>query len=147
MIDVTGSMGHIINMVKKNALNLYEDVYNNMKAKQKVISKMRIRVIAFRDYLADGADAMLVSNFFDMPEQSEQLKQCVELLKAEGGGDVPEDGLEALAYAIKSKWGAGRGKEAPRYRCVDGRADASPAIWQRGKQLSVRNAKEHCRAW
>lgn len=103
-IDSTGSMSNIINIVKQNALNLYADICRIMEEKHKVIDKMRVRVISFRDYLADGENAMMTSDFFDLPEQAEDLKGCVDYIEADGGGDIPEDGLEALAYAIRSPW-------------------------------------------
>ncbi len=103
-IDATGSMRHVLDFVKQNALNLYRDIASAMERKRKVISRMRIRVIAFRDYIADGEEAMLSSDFFTLPEQAEQFQACVSSLSAKGGGDIPEDGLEALAYAIRSDW-------------------------------------------
>ncbi|MCE5342178.1 MAG: hypothetical protein LLF96_01130 [Eubacteriales bacterium] len=103
-IDATGSMRHALELVKHNALNLYKDVTFAMEKKHKVISRMRIRVIAFRDYVADGEQAMLASDFFVLPEQSQLFYECVSDITAQGGGDVPEDGLEALAYAIRSDW-------------------------------------------
>ena len=103
-IDCTMSMEYILNVVKTNALNFYEDVTKKMEEKHKHISQLRVRVVAFRDYLADGKDAMLVTDFFRLPEQAEDFERCVRSLQADGGGDDPEDGLEALAYAIKSKW-------------------------------------------
>ncbi len=103
-IDATGSMDGIINMVKKNALNLYSDVMGHMARKGKTIDKLRVRIVAFRDYLADRDDAMLVTDFFSLPEESEDFEECVNSIEAFGGGDDPEDGLEALGYAIKSKW-------------------------------------------
>jgi len=110
-IDVTGSMGNFIKIVQKNALNLYQDVKTFMEQKGKHIDTLRIRIIAFRDYQEDGADAMLVSNFFTLPQDEDDLKKCVSSLVAQGGGDDPEDGLEALAYAIKSKWTNEPGKK------------------------------------
>ena len=103
-IDVTGSMDNIIKIVLNNALNLYQDVQRCMEQKGKHVDILRVRIIAFRDYLADNEDAMLVTNFFTLPQDAENLKKCVSSLVAKGGGDDPEDGLEALAYAIKSKW-------------------------------------------
>ncbi|MEG0901843.1 MAG: VWA domain-containing protein, partial [Clostridia bacterium] len=52
-IDATGSMRHVLDFVKQNALNLYRDVVAEMEKKHKVINQLRVRVIAFRDYLAD----------------------------------------------------------------------------------------------
>ena len=110
-IDATGSMEdtdgkeeRIINMVKKNALSFYGDFTNMMNGKGKRVRQLRIRVVAFRDYIADGADAMLVTDFFNLPQQASEFERCIKSIDAMGGGDIPEDGLEALAYAIRSDW-------------------------------------------
>ena len=103
-IDATESMDPILDSVKKNALNFYSDFHAVMEKKKKKIGRLRVRVIAFRDYLADGEQAMLVTNFFELPEQSQDLEMCIRSIEAKGGGDDPEDGYEALAYAIKSDW-------------------------------------------
>lgn len=103
-IDATGSMGGMIDMVKNNALHFYTDVSTAMAKKNKTIDKLRVRIVAFRDYIADGDEAMLVTDFFNLPEQTEDFEKCVRSIEAFGGGDDPEDGLEALGYAIKSKW-------------------------------------------
>jgi len=110
-IDVTGSMDNIIEIVQNNALNLYQDVKKCMDQKGKHVDTLRVRIIAYRDYLEDGADAMLVTNFFTLPQEADNLRKCVSSLVAKGGGDDPEDGLEALAYAIKSKWNTDSAKK------------------------------------
>ena len=104
MEDFTGSQTKIINMVKQHAVNFYSDLNEAMAAKGKVVRQLRVRLVAFRDYLADGENAMLVTDFFMLPQQAAEFEACVKSITAEGGGDIPEDGLEALAYAIKSKW-------------------------------------------
>ncbi len=103
-IDCTGSMDRIIDIVKNNALNFYQDVTTAMEKKKKAITQLRVRVVAFRDYRADGEEAMLTTDFFNLPQEADEFERCVRSLRADGGGDDPEDGLEALAYAIKSKW-------------------------------------------
>lgn len=103
-IDATGSMRHVIDFVKRNALSLYEDIVKTMERKHKVIDSLRVRVIAFRDYVADGGEAMLTSDFFVLPQQAGMFQECVEGIEAKGGGDIPEDGMEALGYAIRSDW-------------------------------------------
>jgi len=117
-IDATGSMeeygrnqDRLINMVKKNALNFYDDVVQKMQEKKKRIGQLRVRVIAFRDYLADGKNAMLVTDFFNLPQQSREFKDCIDSISAQGGGDIPEDALEAMAYAIRSDWTKAAGKK------------------------------------
>ena len=66
-IDATGSMDNVINIVKDNALHFYDDVTAAMRANNKEISSLRIKIIAFRDYLADREDAMLNTDFFELP--------------------------------------------------------------------------------
>lgn len=104
MEDTTGNQMKIINMVKQNAVNFYSDLTNAMSAKRKTVRQLRVRIVAFRDYLADGEEAMLVTDFFLLPQQTQEFEDCINSITASGGGDIPEDGLEALAYAIKSKW-------------------------------------------
>ena len=103
-IDSTGSMDNIINIVKENAINFYDDLTAAMQLKHKTINQMRIKIISFRDYLADGENAMLNTDFFILPDEADDFRSVVLSINADGGGDDPEDGLEALAYAIRSKW-------------------------------------------
>ena len=103
-IDATGSMGSLLDTVKTNALKFYGDLTDAMAEKGKYVEELRVRVIAFRDYLSDGDQAMLSTDFFSLPAEAEEFKQLVSSLKPFGGGDDEEDGLEALAYAIKSDW-------------------------------------------
>ena len=104
MEDTTGAQTKIINMVKQNAINFYNDFYNVMAKKDKKVHQLRVRVVAFRDYIADGEHAMMVTDFFNLPQQAAEFEACINSIHADGGGDIPEDGLEALAYAMKSKW-------------------------------------------
>jgi hypothetical protein len=82
VIDATGSMDNIIEIVQNNALNLYQDVKKCMEQKGKHVDTLRVRIIAYRDYLADEADAMLVTNFFTLPQEADNLKKCVSSLVA-----------------------------------------------------------------
>lgn len=109
-IDATGSMGGFINKVKENAHNLYSNLRDAVAEKGKYIDELRVRVIAFRDYIADGENAMLTSDFYSLPADVEELESFLNSIQAVGGGDDPEDGLEALAYAIKSDWTTGGDK-------------------------------------
>lgn len=104
VIDATGSMDGLLEKVKQNALSFYDDLMQVMTRKSKAIQTLRIKVIAFRDYLADRQDAMLTTNFFTLPDEAGDFKDTVMSIEAFGGGDEPEDGLEALAFAIRSKW-------------------------------------------
>ena len=103
-IDCTGSMKKLLNMVKENALNFYPNLVERCKEKDKHISGLRVRVIAFRDFVADGKHAISDSGFLHIPNQEMEFKEFVNQLNPKGGGDEPENGLEALAMAIKSNW-------------------------------------------
>ena len=109
-IDATGSMGPLLDMVKENALTFYRDLMTEMSQKGKNIDRIRARIVAFRDYMADGKNAMLTTDFYDLREESDRFDAVIRSLHPEGGGDEPEDALEALAYAIKSKWTKGGDK-------------------------------------
>ena len=103
-IDATMSMYKILDKVKDGVLNFYTDLTNAMEAKGKHVDNLRARVVAFRDYVYDKEDAMMVTNFFELPRQSDQFAACIKSVTPKGGGDDPEDALEALAYAIRSDW-------------------------------------------
>jgi hypothetical protein len=103
-VDVTGSMTPILDQVKANALRFYSDVQSNLTAKGKNIDELRVRVVAFRDILADGEAALQESPFFALPAEEAEFSGFVNGLMAEGGGDAPESGLEAAALAMTSPW-------------------------------------------
>ena len=103
-IDVTGSMTPIIDQVKANALRFYDDVQSNLTAKGKNVDQLRVKVLAFRDFVADGLAALAESPFFTLPGERASFSDFVNGLIAEGGGDAPESGLEAVALAIDSPW-------------------------------------------
>jgi hypothetical protein len=103
-IDATGSMSGIIEKVKANALKFYEDLLHAMQEKDKVIDNLRVKVIPFRDYYVDGDRSMDESPFFALPADKEAFATYLSGVKADGGGDEPENGLEALSLAMNSAW-------------------------------------------
>lgn len=107
-IDVTGSMQDCIDTVKSRALQFWPDLQDALKAASKNVSDVRVKVIAFRDFEADGANALQESRYFNLSDQGssdpEEYKQFVSGLVADGGGDEPENALEALTLAIQSDW-------------------------------------------
>ncbi len=103
-IDVTGSMDPILDAVKANALGFYDDVQSNLVAKGKNVAQLRVRIVAFRDFVADGDAAIEESPFFALPDERARFSEFVGGLRAEGGGDAPESGLEAVALAMSSPW-------------------------------------------
>lgn len=117
-IDATKSMDPVIQMVKDNAKRLPDDVLRKAEDKQKKINQLRIKLLLFRDYLADREHAMEMTDFLDMPAQKEAFCGAVNSIQALGGGDEPEDGLEALAYAMASKWQQPAGNQKCRHIIV-----------------------------
>ena len=106
-IDVTGSMAPVIEKVKEGALFFHKRLEGAMAAKDKAISQLRLRVIAYRDFGDNAGDAIQASDFWRIPEQTPDFEAFVRNLHASGGGDEPESGLEALALAIGSPWERG----------------------------------------
>ncbi len=102
-IDATGSMSPIIEEVKANALSFYERFIDAMEENDKEVEELRIKVIAFRDF---GCDSKPIeeSQFFTLPADNESFRAFVGGSRAEGGGDTPENALEAVALALKSDW-------------------------------------------
>jgi hypothetical protein len=83
-IDVTGSMTPILDAVKANALRFYDDVQYNLTAKGKNVDELRVRVIAFRDFVADGEAALQESPFFRLPAEQAGFSDFVNGLIAQG---------------------------------------------------------------
>lgn len=105
-IDATGSMSNIINIVKGNALNFYDDIKRASRKQGKDITDMRIKVVVFRDFLgaASPQESLNESGFFNMPEQEMNLKKYIGEIVPKGGLDHEEIGLDALAFAMNSDW-------------------------------------------
>jgi hypothetical protein len=103
-IDATGSMTPIIDRVKESARSFHTDLRAEMEAKGKLIDALRVRLVVFRDLTSDGPDGLRASDFFVLPQDSDAFSEYVSSITADGGGDEPESGLEALATAIHSSW-------------------------------------------
>lgn len=104
-IDATASMGNCIEDVKKHARRFKEDLVERLLANSTSITSLRVRLIVFRDYGVD-TDAMVKTDFFDLTNGADQSKfeAALNRIEARGGGDEPENGLEALYFAMTSKF-------------------------------------------
>lgn len=105
-IDGTGSMNGIIDTVKAQAKNVYDMYTDAMLNTSRGVGGFRVKVIVFRDYECDGDDAMVQSEFFDLtnPSEMDAFENFVDGIEAQGGGDNPENALEAIALALRSNW-------------------------------------------
>ena len=111
-IDVTSGMAGQLDALGTYLLSLRERVERRMTECSCTIGlwQLRVRVIAFRDYGVDEAP-MLASRFFVLngangpqPAEREALRAFLDTIGAQGGGDEPENALEALALAMQSDW-------------------------------------------
>lgn len=109
-IDCTGSMTPCLDSVKTTARQFHVLLQNKMEAKSKGISRLRVRVVAFRDLGEEGAGAIDATPFFVLPDQTAAFESYVSGLVADGGGDEAESALEALVTAIRSPWDRGLDK-------------------------------------
>lgn len=107
VIDITGSMTPVLDQVKAGALTFHDRLLGVMASKGKYVSSLRLRVVAYRDYLDAPHDALSQTPFFRLPVERHYFDGFVHSLFAEGGGDEPESGLEALAVALLSPWERG----------------------------------------
>lgn len=101
-IDGTGSMSPCIESVKSNAKRFHLEFVSAMTDLGSEIDSMRVKVIVFRDYHDDGEKAMEESPFYELPTDNADFEKFLADVSANGGGDAPENGLEALYYAMKS---------------------------------------------
>lgn len=107
VIDITGSMTPVIDQVKAGAMTFHDRLLQVMGEKDKYVSSLRLRVVAYRDYYDNASDALFHTPFFQLPDEAVAFTTYVSGLYADGGGDEPESGLEGLAVAMGSDWERG----------------------------------------
>ena len=109
-IDGTGSMTPFIDAIRTNARRFRSQFVEAMTDMGSDIDALRIKVIVFRDYICDTI-AMQESPFFELPADESEYEAFLSGIEVLGGGDLPENGLEALYLAIKSDFLATRAKD------------------------------------
>lgn len=108
-IDVTGSMSDIIRTVKNNAIQFYDIFKEECDAEGIELGSLNAQVIDFRDKNVD-ASWLNTSRTYTLPAERDNYNDWVNSLYADGGGDTPESGLEALDAAFdKTDWGVDDG--------------------------------------
>ena len=104
-VDITSSMQPTIDTIKAFTTSLYDDLIPAMLEREhREVKQMRVKVIGFRDYYCDGDCSLVESQFFMLPQESMAFRSFVNSLEAKGGGDNPENSLEALALAMRTNW-------------------------------------------
>lgn len=105
VIDATGSMQPIMDVVKQNALTLGDRLAEEMNSLGKEVKALRVRVIDFADFAVEWEDAIHATDFFEMPVEKDKFNEAINNIEFEyRGGDIPENGLEALFVAMNSDW-------------------------------------------
>ena len=105
-IDGTASMRKCIQKVKDSARKFKDDFVDSMSELGSDLDSMRVKVIVFRDYECDS-EAMAISPFFELPAEEDDFAAYLATVDAIGGGDLPENGYEALYFAMKSEFTTG----------------------------------------
>ncbi len=100
-LDMTGSTFHFAYEIAYNIDQVYKNVLKIFSDEDKQVGSVRLKLILFKDYESDS-DPMTISEFFTLPEDEQNAKQFILSTRGGGGGDLPENGLEALYYAMKS---------------------------------------------
>ena len=103
-IDGTSSMGPCIENVRNHAKTFYKDVVTKMKTEyNSEVTELRIQVVTFRDLECD-VDAIVTSEFFELPSDTDYFERYLNSVTPRGGGDLKESGLEALYTAMTTTW-------------------------------------------
>ena len=80
VVDVTGSMGPILAEAKVHMMTLHEQLLKSLAEKGKYVSELRVRVVAFRDFVDFPESALFYSAFMSMPADQADLQAWVNSL-------------------------------------------------------------------
>lgn len=103
-IDATGSMTPVIDLVKSAAKTFHPRLVETLETYGREVDQLRIKVVEYRDFTCDGDQAVNVSKFFSLPQETEQFENFVNGIRADGGGDAAESSLDAIGIAMGSDW-------------------------------------------
>jgi FHA domain/Integrin beta chain VWA domain len=140
VLDVTESMQPYIDAVKQNVISFAQDLQSNSR-------DYRLGLVTFEDYVVSAYPDCNCAYRNSFTSDVKQFTDWVGTLHAGGGGDIPEDQLDALAYAAKFPFRPeAEGiiiivTDAPPHHDGDGSADSAhdQAFWDhhtRGVQVT-----------
>ena len=97
LIDATGSMGHEIIAAKENVVQIFKKLTESNKG-----YNFRFGSVFYRDKIDEPEDE---NEFFQFTDNMNYLKEKIGTVKAEGGGDIPEDWVAGYEMALRDmKW-------------------------------------------
>jgi FHA domain/von Willebrand factor type A domain len=94
VLDVTESMQPYIDAVKQNIINFANDLASNNR-------DYRLGLVTFEDYVVSASPDCNCAYRNQLTSNVNEFIGWVGSLHAGGGGDIPEDQLDALDYASK----------------------------------------------
>src|SRR5229473_6675934 len=94
VLDVTESMQPYIDAVKQNVISFAHDLQSNSR-------DYRLGLVTFEDYVISAQADCNCAYRDKMTSDVKTFTDWIGSLHAGGGGDIPEDQLDALAYAAK----------------------------------------------
>src|SRR5712672_2349127 len=94
VMDVTESMQRYIDAVKQNVIAFAQDLQSNSR-------DYRLGLVTFEDYVVSKYPDCNCPYRNTMTSDVKVFTDWVGSLHAGGGGDIPEDQLDALAYASR----------------------------------------------
>ncbi|MBQ6594817.1 MAG: hypothetical protein IJH78_04050 [Clostridia bacterium] len=106
VLDGTSSMRGLTDLLAERIRALRDSVQTALEkgspgSARRHLGRLRVRVVVFRDVYVD-AEPFARSEWYRLPEEESGLSAFLEGVRAKGGGDEPESGLEALRLAMDS---------------------------------------------
>ena len=99
-IDATESMFPFLGVVKENALHFYQDFMRIMEQKQKKVEAPRACRRFSGTIWQDGREAMLVTNFFELPAQSVSWRPASAVLRPRAAETIPRTAWRRLPMRL-----------------------------------------------
>ncbi len=103
-IDTTESMAKYDTIIKELPFAIEKQLTEICNGLYTAVKQVRVKFVAFEDYASEGENAVLDSPFFTLPDDADKLNALLAGLEYVGGGDAPENALEALYKAFCSDW-------------------------------------------
>lgn len=100
LIDETGSMGPYIQQVQRRLLSLIRAV-----ERSPLCNYLRLGLVTFRDH--PPQDESFVTRVVPLTENIEEIREGVERMRANGGGDGPEAVTDGLMELLNLDWHPG----------------------------------------
>ena len=97
IMDITNSMDVYLNQVKRQVLDIIHEI-----RKECAGIEIYIGFIGYRDFSDLDFGESYIN--LELTEKYENIIQNIKYLKAEGGGDIPEDLCGALEFAKEKQW-------------------------------------------